>query len=82
MASDCRDRWRNHLAHRDKRVSGSWTKEEEDQLIKIVTEMTIAQGKDQDNDVFWGIVSEKMGNRRGRQQCRIKWCVKQPPRAV
>ncbi|KAG9317467.1 hypothetical protein JVU11DRAFT_1669 [Chiua virens] len=47
--------------------------EEEEELTKIVTEMTVNQGKDIDNDVFWGIVSEKMGNRRGRQQCRIKW---------
>lgn len=35
--------------------------------------MTIKQGKDIDNDVFWGKVSHLMGGRRGRQQCRIKW---------
>ena len=44
-------------------------------LTKIVTDLTFAQGKDPDNDIFWGIVAERMGNRRGRQQCRIKWCV-------
>jgi hypothetical protein len=27
--------------------------------------------------VFWGRVSERMGGRRGRQQCRIKWSVTQ-----
>ena len=43
---------------------GTWSKEEEEQLTAIVTEMTIAQGKDPDNDVFWGVVAEKMGNRR------------------
>jgi hypothetical protein len=53
--------------------SGQWKKEEEEELTRIVTEMTVDQGKDFDNDVFWGKVSEKMGNRRGRQQCRIKW---------
>lgn len=53
--------------------SGAWTKEEEEQLTKIVTDMTIKQGKDIDNDVFWGTVSRLMGGRRGRQQCRIKW---------
>ena len=37
--------------------------------------MTLEQGKDIDNDVFWGIVSHRMGNRRGRQQVRIKWYV-------
>lgn len=75
MSSDCRDRYRNHIANREVRVTGPWSKEEEEELTKIVTEMTVNQGKDFDNDVFWGIVSEKMGNRRGRQQCRIKWCV-------
>ena len=35
--------------------------------------MTVNQGKDIDNDVFWGKVSELMGGKRGRQQCRIKW---------
>lgn len=73
MSSDCRDRYRNHIANRELRVTGPWSKEEEDELTRIVTEMTIQQGKDLDNDVFWGIVSDRMGNRRGRQQCRIKW---------
>lgn len=73
MSSDCRDRYRNHIANREVRVTGVWTKEEEEELTAIVTEMTIQQGKDFDNDVFWGKVSDRMGNRRGRQQCRIKW---------
>ncbi len=54
---------------------GPWTKEEEEQLIRIVTKMTVEQGKDIDNEVFWGRVSEEMGGKRGRQQCRIKWYV-------
>ncbi|KAH7914403.1 hypothetical protein BJ138DRAFT_1143950 [Hygrophoropsis aurantiaca] len=73
MSSDCRDRYRNHIANREVRITGAWTKEEEDELTKIVTEMTVQQGKDIDNDVFWGKVSDRMMNRRGRQQCRIKW---------
>ncbi|TCD70029.1 RNA polymerase I enhancer binding protein [Steccherinum ochraceum] len=73
MDSDCRDRYRNHIQDRHKRQSGHWTKEEEEKLTQIVTEMTVQQGKDIDNDIFWGVVSEKMGGTRGRQQCRIKW---------
>ncbi|THH05912.1 hypothetical protein EW146_g9771 [Bondarzewia mesenterica] len=73
MASDCRDRYRNHLEHREHRAVGVWSKEEEDILTQIVTEMTVNQGKDPDNDVFWGVISRRMGNKRGRQQCRIKW---------
>jgi len=73
MDSDCRDRYRNHLQDRDRRQTGHWTKEEEDQLTEIVTEMTVKQGKDIDNDIFWGVVSARMGGTRGRQQCRIKW---------
>ncbi|PPQ77681.1 hypothetical protein CVT25_011116 [Psilocybe cyanescens] len=73
MASDCRDRYRNHIFNRDIRISGHWSKEEEDRLTEIVTDMTVKQGRDIDNDVFWGRVSELMGGSRGRQQCRIKW---------
>jgi len=73
MSSDCRDRYRNHIANREVRVTGQWKKEEEEELTRIVTEMTVHQGKDFDNDVFWGKVSQRMGNTRGRQQCRIKW---------
>ncbi|KZT05601.1 uncharacterized protein LAESUDRAFT_655614 [Laetiporus sulphureus 93-53] len=73
MSSDCRDRWRNHLQDRSTRRSGTWTKEEEEELTRIVTEMTLQKGKDIDNDIFWGVVSQRMGGKRGRQQCRIKW---------
>ena len=75
MAGDCRDRWRNHLEDRGRRRTGPWSKEEEEELTRIVTEMTVEQGRDIDSEVFWGIVSQRMGARRGRQQCRIKWCV-------
>ncbi|KAI0004938.1 hypothetical protein BJV74DRAFT_805827 [Russula compacta] len=73
MASDCRDRYRNHIQNSEDRAAGPWTKEEEVRLTQIVTDMTVKQGKDLDNDVFWSIVSQKMGGKRGRQQCRIKW---------
>ncbi|KAH9943154.1 uncharacterized protein BXZ73DRAFT_40555 [Epithele typhae] len=73
MAGDCRDRYRNHLQDRSVRHTGQWSKEEEEELINIVTDMTVNQGKDMDNDIFWGVVSQRMGGKRGRQQCRIKW---------
>ncbi|KAL5527831.1 hypothetical protein ACEPAG_6632 [Sanghuangporus baumii] len=72
MSGDCRDRWRNHINNREGRVFGAWSKEEEEKLTQIVTEMTTAQGKDPDLDVFWTQVAAQMGS-RGRQQCRIKW---------
>ncbi|KAE9410172.1 hypothetical protein BT96DRAFT_805926 [Gymnopus androsaceus JB14] len=72
-APDCRDRWRNHIVGRDVRVNGPWSIEEEDELTRIVEEMTIKQGGTLDDDLFWGAVSDKMGNKRNRQQCRIKW---------
>ncbi|KAH9899527.1 hypothetical protein C8Q73DRAFT_637876 [Cubamyces lactineus] len=72
-AADCRDRYRNHLQDREVRRTGAWSKEEEEELTRIVTEMTVEQGKDIDNDIFWGVVSKRMGGKRGRQQCRIKW---------
>ncbi|TFK43731.1 hypothetical protein BDQ12DRAFT_193251 [Crucibulum laeve] len=72
-SADCRDRYRNHIHEREFRLTGPWSQEEEDRLTQIVTDMTVKQGKDSDNDVFWGRVSELMGGTRGRQQCRIKW---------
>ncbi|KAJ7284153.1 hypothetical protein C8J57DRAFT_1054674 [Mycena rebaudengoi] len=73
MATDCRDRYRNHIVDRDVRVSGPWSKEEEAELTRIVTELTVKKGKDMDNDVFWTKVTKLMGGKRSRQQCRIKW---------
>ncbi len=56
-------------------LSGQWSKEEEEELTKIVTDLTLKQGRDADNDVFWGVVSQRMCGKRSRQQCRIKWSV-------
>ncbi|KIK67966.1 hypothetical protein GYMLUDRAFT_36767 [Collybiopsis luxurians FD-317 M1] len=70
---DCRDRWRNHIVGREVRVSGAWSPEEEEELTRIVEEMTVKQGGTLDDDLFWGRVSDLMGNKRNRQQCRIKW---------
>lgn len=53
--------------------TGPWTKEEEDELTKIVLELTVERGLQADNDVLWSAVSERMGGRRTRQQVRIKW---------
>jgi len=52
---------------------GAWSKEEEDRLTQVVTQMTVMQGKNMDNDVFWSKVTKEMGGTRTRQQCRIKW---------
>ncbi|KAJ1308575.1 hypothetical protein OPQ81_004274 [Rhizoctonia solani] len=73
MSSDCRDRYRNHLVDQDARVTGPWTKEEEEELTRIVMELTVERGLQADNDVLWSEVSERMGGRRTRQQVRIKW---------
>jgi hypothetical protein len=87
--ADCRDRHRNHLSdverNRNRGTSprcqghpayaqaGKWTKEEEDDLIRIVTEMLAAPGRQPGDEIFWTRVSEKMSGRRGKQQCRDKW---------
>ncbi|ELU45902.1 nucleolar protein [Rhizoctonia solani AG-1 IA] len=67
MSSDCRDRYRNHLVDQEARVVGPWTKEEEDELTRIVMELTVERGLQADNDVLWSEVSERMGGRRTRQ---------------
>ncbi|THV08380.1 hypothetical protein K435DRAFT_642104 [Dendrothele bispora CBS 962.96] len=72
-ASDCRDRYRNHVVGRETRVVGPWTVEEEQQLQRIVENMTINRGGTLDDEVFWSTVAREMGGRRNRQQCRNKW---------
>ncbi|VDC04086.1 unnamed protein product [Peniophora sp. CBMAI 1063] len=72
-ASDCRDRWRNHVKHRDERTSGQWTQEEEDNLTRIITEWKVENGKEDDEDIPWTLVAAKMKHGRGRTQCRMKW---------
>ncbi|KAJ7094607.1 hypothetical protein B0H15DRAFT_775989 [Mycena belliarum] len=71
MAPDCRDRYRNHIVDQEKRNTGTWSAAEEEELTRIVVDMQ--KGKDLDHDVFWGRVSELMGGKRSRQQCRMKW---------
>ncbi|KAF9509854.1 hypothetical protein BS47DRAFT_1364955 [Hydnum rufescens UP504] len=72
-SSDCRDRYRNYVEHDKARSTGPWTKEEEDQLYKIVRSMTIDIGRNPDREIYWSVVCAKMGHKRSRQQCRIKW---------
>lgn len=54
-------------------ISGPWTTEEEDLLTNIVQSLTVDQSKERVFGVPWTIVSERMGYRRSRHQCRIKW---------
>ncbi|KAI0701188.1 hypothetical protein BC835DRAFT_1265131 [Cytidiella melzeri] len=72
-AADCRDRYRNHLENSSNRRSGAWSREEEEELTAIVNELKIQRGEVSDSEIFWGAVSQRMGGRRGRQQCRVKW---------
>lgn len=80
MSEDCRDRWRNYVKCGPKRTKNAWSQEEEDQLIKIVTEimtqLTNTQVVDTENqlkNINWTVVSEKMNGLRSRIQCRYKW---------
>ena len=74
-APDCRDRYRNYLASNARRT-GPWTKEEEKALkeaIIQIREMLGNENGEDDNDSFWTAVAAKLGGRRSRAQCRIKW---------
>ncbi|KAF8195693.1 hypothetical protein K438DRAFT_1826365 [Mycena galopus ATCC 62051] len=71
MATDCRDRYRNHIVDREKKVTGTWSSAEEEELTRIV--LQLQKGKSLDVDIFWSKVSQMMGGTRSRQQCRIKW---------
>jgi hypothetical protein len=49
---------------------GTWSKEEEDQLVTIMKEF---EGEDKDNDVLWSEVVKRMGGTRSRAQIKTKW---------
>ncbi|GAA5854488.1 hypothetical protein JCM9279_006626 [Rhodotorula babjevae] len=64
-ATSCRDRWTKQLVggQPDKKKTGAWTGDEEEQLRALV----------QEHGNSWKIVSEKMGGTRSATQCRTKW---------
>jgi len=70
--ANCRDRYRNHLAHRNERRSGAWSPEEVQELTTIVRSMMSQQG-DTTAGISWADVAARMGHKRNGQQCRNKW---------
>ncbi|EFP79617.2 RNA polymerase I enhancer binding protein [Puccinia graminis f. sp. tritici] len=74
-ADDCRDRWRNHTCVKDLKNQGKWSQEEEDLLVQLMTQSKsiYSDPKDLQSDGLWTWVSNQMGGRRSRTQCRVKW---------
>ncbi|KAI9507128.1 hypothetical protein F5148DRAFT_151736 [Russula earlei] len=70
--ANCRDRYRNHLAHRSERRTGAWSPEEVQELTSIVKSITPRQG-DSATGISWADVAARMGHKRNGQQCRNKW---------
>jgi Myb-like DNA-binding protein REB1 len=75
MPEDCRDRFRNYIKCGDNRNLNKWSPEEEDKLKEIVNLFISEQqeAKMKSPIINWTIVSEKMGGKRSRIQCRYKW---------
>ncbi|KAH9981560.1 hypothetical protein BJV74DRAFT_778822 [Russula compacta] len=71
--ANCRDRYRNHLAHRTERRRGAWSPEEVQELTAIVRTMISRQGGNTEG-ISWADVAARMGHKRNGQQCRNKWC--------
>ncbi|KAA1109625.1 RNA polymerase I enhancer binding protein, variant 2 [Puccinia graminis f. sp. tritici] len=74
-ADDCRDRWRNHTCVKDLKNQGKWSQEEEDLLVQLMAQSKsiYSDPKDLQSDGLWTWVSNQMGGRRSRTQCRVKW---------
>ncbi|EGG00914.1 uncharacterized protein MELLADRAFT_67427 [Melampsora larici-populina 98AG31] len=73
--SDCLDRWRDSLCLRETKRGGSWTQEEEDQLVMIMKRY-IKKMKDDGGlkyEGLWTQVSIEMGQKRSPNQCAVKW---------
>jgi Myb-like DNA-binding domain len=58
-------------------TAGRWSKDEEDELIRVVAEINdeFGGGSGDNSNVSWVTVSERMNHTRGRQQCQAKWLV-------
>jgi len=69
--ANCRDRYRNHLAHRSERRRGAWSPEEVQELTTIVRSMISKRGNT--TGISWADVAARMGHKRNGQQCRNKW---------
>jgi hypothetical protein len=82
---DCQNRWREYLQYGDKRNVSTWSREEEELLIRTVN--TLAQ-RDEDHraesgqppleeytskNIHWPQVSREMGGIRSRLQACVKW---------
>ncbi|KAF1834871.1 hypothetical protein BDW02DRAFT_568699 [Decorospora gaudefroyi] len=82
---DCQNRWRDYVQYGERRNTSTWSKEEEELLIRAVT--TVAQ-RDEDyraesgkpaldeytnKDINWPQVSLEMGGIRSRIQASVKW---------
>ncbi|RMJ27403.1 Dna-binding protein [Aspergillus sp. HF37] len=81
---DVVQRWKNRLEHRDKMRRGPWSSDESSGLLGAVQaayDSLIKAGTKVGKDVYemdetligWGVVSDRMQNRRSRQQCADKW---------
>ncbi|BEI85953.1 hypothetical protein CcaverHIS002_0602400 [Cutaneotrichosporon cavernicola] len=71
--TDCRDRYRKQLEVSKERISGRWTKEEEEQLKAAVTKVAGDLGRDMfDGDLPWPVVAHLMDGNRSFHQCRVK----------
>ncbi|KAG0358242.1 RNA polymerase I enhancer binding protein [Gamsiella multidivaricata] len=82
IADSCRDRYRNHLKVKDTMVVGTWSKEEDEQLLDIMHEQALRQGKATvlESDHMWTSISEKMEGTRSRHQVRHRYSFALLPR--
>ncbi len=72
--TDCRDRYRKQLEVSKERISGRWTKDEEEQLKAAVEKVAKDLGRNMfDGDLPWPVIAQLMDGNRSFHQCRVKW---------
>lgn len=93
---DVYNRWKDYVRHGENRITKRWTREEEENFIKVLS--TVCQkiedhraetGKPPLSDytpvINWHEVCREMGDTRSRLQCQSKWKLmraREPPAAV
>ncbi|KAF9945313.1 RNA polymerase I enhancer binding protein [Mortierella alpina] len=82
MADSCRDRYRNHLKDQSTMVTGPWQPHEDEQLLTIMQDLALQQGKTNilDSSPMWTLISERMQGTRTRHQCRHRYSQTLQPR--
>ncbi|KAF8265400.1 hypothetical protein EI94DRAFT_1702530 [Lactarius quietus] len=72
-ATDCSDRFCQHIQYKETKQTGAWSSDKESQLIHAMEVLAWGGKSDMSAAGFWVFVSKKMGGTWTPKQCQSKW---------